>query len=130
MSAGIADAGMRWRKADKPVPLPVQALDHATGYMLAAAAVMGVRNRLRDDGRGTRGRLSLARTAGLLTSRSPAPEGPGLTAESAADLAAGIERTDWGQARRLEPPVDVAATPMRWSRPASDLGTADAAWSD
>ena len=33
MSPGIADTGMRWSCADKPVPLPGQALDHATGYL-------------------------------------------------------------------------------------------------
>lgn len=31
MSIGIAEAGMRWQQAERPVPLPVQALDHATG---------------------------------------------------------------------------------------------------
>ena len=46
MSTGIADAGMRWRNADKPVPLPVQALDHATGYLMAAVAIRGVSQRL------------------------------------------------------------------------------------
>jgi crotonobetainyl-CoA:carnitine CoA-transferase CaiB-like acyl-CoA transferase len=33
MSSGIAEAGMRAAGSDKPVPLPVQALDHATGYL-------------------------------------------------------------------------------------------------
>ena len=37
MSCGIADAGMRQPGRDRPTPLPVQALDHATGYLLAAA---------------------------------------------------------------------------------------------
>ena len=41
MSSGIADSGMKWRKADVPVPLPVQALDHATGYLMAALAIRG-----------------------------------------------------------------------------------------
>ena len=31
MSTGIAERGMTWKGADKPVPLPVRALDHATG---------------------------------------------------------------------------------------------------
>ena len=31
MSSGIAEAGMQWKKADQPTPLPVQALDHAPG---------------------------------------------------------------------------------------------------
>src|SRR5215471_14499226 len=38
MSAGIADAGMRMEGLGKPFPLPVQALDQATGYLMAAAA--------------------------------------------------------------------------------------------
>jgi hypothetical protein len=51
MSTGIAAAGMIWRGADKPVPLPVQALDHATGYLIAAAAVRALILRLSDDDR-------------------------------------------------------------------------------
>src|SRR5690606_42020592 len=35
MSCGIADAGMRQLGQSKPTPLPVQALDHATGYRSA-----------------------------------------------------------------------------------------------
>jgi hypothetical protein len=30
---------MRRFNMDKPTPLPVQALDHATGYLMAAAAI-------------------------------------------------------------------------------------------
>jgi crotonobetainyl-CoA:carnitine CoA-transferase CaiB-like acyl-CoA transferase len=33
MSAGIAEAGMRLTGRDRPTPLPVQALDQATGYI-------------------------------------------------------------------------------------------------
>ena len=47
MSSGIADWGMRRAGAEKPIPLPVQALDHATGYLLAAAAIRGLTERLR-----------------------------------------------------------------------------------
>ena len=61
MSAGIADAGRDWANADKPTPLPVQALDHATGYLMAAAVLSALaestsRNAVMDA------RLSLART--------------------------------------------------------------------
>ncbi len=66
MSTGIAETGMRWRQADRPVPLPVQALDHAAGYFMAATAIRAVTRRL-DEGIGTQAHLSLARTAKLLT---------------------------------------------------------------
>ena len=36
MSCGIADAGRRTASVETPTPLPVQALDHATGWILAA----------------------------------------------------------------------------------------------
>lgn len=35
MSTGIAHSGMQWRDARVPTPLPAQALDHATGYLMA-----------------------------------------------------------------------------------------------
>ena len=63
MSTGIAAAGRAWRGAEKPVPPPVQALDHATGYLMAAAAVHGLALRL-SNGQATSADLSLARTGG------------------------------------------------------------------
>ena len=70
MSTGIAAVGRAWRDADKPVPLPVQALDHATGYLMAAAAVRGLALRL-SKGQATFASLSLARTAALLNTSEP-----------------------------------------------------------
>src|SRR5262249_7162726 len=42
MSLGIADAGQRATASPRPFPLPAQALDHATGYFIAAAACRGL----------------------------------------------------------------------------------------
>jgi crotonobetainyl-CoA:carnitine CoA-transferase CaiB-like acyl-CoA transferase len=127
MSAGIAEAGMRWRQADRPVPLPVQALDHATGYFMAAMAIRGVTRRL-DDGFGTEARLSLARTARLLTEAGDAGPSSPFVAETPADLSTVVEHTDWGDARRLAPPAVVDGVAMHWSQPARKLGSALAAW--
>ena len=127
MSSGIAETGMRRAGAARPVPLPVQALDHATGYLMAAAAIRALSRRLA-TGEGTRARASLARTAALLTSmpvREPAaafaPIGP-------ADLSAEVEATSWGPALRPRAPCDVAGAEMRWDLPARNLGTAEARW--
>jgi crotonobetainyl-CoA:carnitine CoA-transferase CaiB-like acyl-CoA transferase len=128
MSTGIADAGMRWRNADRPVPLPVQALDHATGYLMAAMAVRGVTQRL-IQGNGTEARLSLARTAKLLVEACAADADiTALAAETSADLCPTIEATDWGQARRLNPPIMIDGTSMLWDHPACKLGSAEPAW--
>jgi hypothetical protein len=128
MSAGIADAGMRWRKADKPVPLPVQALDHATGYLMAAVAIRAVSRRM-VQGNGIEARLSLARTARMLIDAGAVGgAAEPLAAETAADLSAEIEATDWGQAQRLKPQITIDGTPMRWESPSRKLGSAEARW--
>jgi hypothetical protein len=127
MSTGIAAAGLEWRSADKPVPLPVQALDHATGYLMAAAAVRGLALRLTEEEALT-ARLSLARTAELLVAARGATSETTASIRSDADASPTIEATDWGPARRVLPPVSISGAPMAWDRPASRLGTAPAAW--
>lgn len=128
MSSGIAEAGMRWKAANEPVPLPVQALDHATGYLIAAAAIRGITVRL-TRGHGTQARLSLARTAKWLTGEGEGVSSPPLAPESAADVSPAIEATAWGDARRLVPPVAIDGMPMRWDSPAVELGSSKPAWS-
>lgn len=127
MSAGIADAGMRWKMAERPIPLPVQALDHATGYLMAAAAVRGIARRF-TEGRGSRAQFALARTARLLVEQGDQPSSSSVARETEADLAVGVERTPWGDARRLSPAASIDGTPMRWDSPAAELGSAEPVW--
>jgi len=126
MSCGIADAGMDRMGRDRPTPLPVQALDHATGYIMAAAVLRGLTGRLA-TGAGCTVRASLAGTAALLT-RLPAGEPVPLAPETPDDLAEATEATAWGPARRVRPPCRVEGAPMRWDLPASALGSAQACW--
>ena len=128
MSSGLADAGMRETGADKPVPLPVQALDHGTGYLMAATVLRGLHERA-VTGRALRARFSLARTAALLA-RFPAIKGfeDCLAPETDADWSPVIEETAWGPAQRLLPPLDIVGVPMRWNYPAGHLGRHDAVW--
>ncbi|MEP9369468.1 CoA transferase [Xanthobacter sp. VNH20] len=127
MSCGIAEAGMRAFGTDRPKPLPVQALDHATGYLLAGAVLRGLTVR-RATGLGSLWRSSLARVAELLVSLPAAPVSDPLEAPQAADYAPGLEQTGWGPAHRLRPPLRVQGSPMFWERPAGPLGTAAAIW--
>ncbi|MGO4332828.1 CoA transferase [Cupriavidus sp. M-11] len=128
MSSGIAEAGMRLRGLDRPGPLPVQAIDHATGYLLATAAIRGLSRRLA-SGAGSEVRASLARTAQLLLDGAGLARGSApLAPEQAADLAETVEATAWGAARRIRPPVMVDGAPMQWDRPAGGLGTAAPGW--
>ena len=125
MSAGIAATGMRAAAADRPVPLPVQALDHATGWLMAAAALTGLARRLR-DGRGTVARLSLARTAAELERvRSASTPPPAAVPDALPDHP---RATPWGDAHDLEPPLEVEGAPVRFEVGPAPLGSASPAW--
>jgi crotonobetainyl-CoA:carnitine CoA-transferase CaiB-like acyl-CoA transferase len=140
MSTGIAEEGRRRRaeagdaagtptpgQAGRPVPLPVQALDHATGYLLAAAARHGLARRAA-GGPGTRARASLARTAALLVGAPAGSFADSVRPLDDDDLVPDVERTAWGPARRARPPLRVGATELAWARPAGPLGTSPPRW--
>ncbi|RQT25601.1 CoA transferase [Burkholderia contaminans] len=129
MSTGIAEAGMRVMGGDKPVNLPVQAIDHATGYLMATAAIRGLTTRMK-EGVGTEVRASLARTAAELQLRSePMSEVVEVVADDRRDRAAHVEPTSWGPAFRLLPPVQIDDAPLRWLYPARALGSSEPGWS-
>ncbi|OWT69259.1 acyl-CoA transferase [Achromobacter sp. HZ28] len=131
MSSGIAHAGMAWRGADKPFPMPVQALDQGTGYLIAAAVLRGLALRLQ-EGVAVSARLSLARTAealfGLAESTGEGSREQKGLATRDEDYAADHEITHWGPAQRARPPLAILGAPMRWDYPAGPLGTATAEW--
>lgn len=128
MSTGIAAEGMRRSGREMPVPLPVQAIDHATGYLMAAAALKALAQRRR-DGRGCQVRASLARTAHWLAQAPSSLDLNPLVPESPQDQSPEIEATAWGPARRLRPPLSIEGMAMRWELPAPQLGSSAAAWS-
>lgn len=121
MSSGIAQAGQRWKSADKPTPLPVQALDHATGYLMAASAIKLL------SSAGGSARLSLARTAKLLIEYGPGTS-EALRAEDQQDQSTRVEQTPWGPAHRLQVPVKIKGTPLRWALPATEFGSHRPKW--
>jgi hypothetical protein len=127
MSSGIAAAGMHLLGDDRPHPLPVQALDHATGYLMAAAALRGLRDQVQ-SGRGSLWQVSLARTAALLISSGAAPVAETLAPPGPNDMAEDIEQTYWGPARRLRPPLTISGIPLHWDRPATALGASAPSW--
>ncbi|KAG0162300.1 hypothetical protein DFQ30_002369 [Apophysomyces sp. BC1015] len=115
MSTGIAEAGMR-------------ALDHATGYLLAAAAMRGLTQRLQ-DGTGSEVRAALARIAQLLVGAPrTANRFEPLHHVGPEDIDETIEQTGWGPALRLRPPVTIDGVPLQWDIPARALGSYPATW--
>jgi CoA transferase family III len=125
MSCGIAEAGARAAGGDKPVPLPVQALDHATGYLLAAAVGRALTRRL-TTARPSSVRASLIGTASFLWSL-PCPQGQ-PSSPGPADFPLEDASTAWGPARRVPPPGQIAGAPARWTVDAGPLGRHAPAW--
>jgi len=128
MSCGIADVGMHHYDKTQPTPLPVQALDHATGYMIATAVIRGLQHRYQ-HGLGSEMRLSLARTAELLIAGSvPQQTGLPFVAETGVDCTPVIEQSIWGPMQRLLPPLQIQGVPMQWNNAAGLLGSDSASW--
>jgi hypothetical protein len=127
MSCGIADYGMRMSGADRPVPLPVQALDHSTGYLMAAAILHALDERSR-SGRVLSARLSLARTARLLGVSAQSGLKGYLPEQAGEDFDPQIENTAWGPAHRIRFPLEISGVAHSWDYPAGNLRSALARW--
>ena len=128
MSSGIAAAGGAAAGVAKPVPLPVQALDHATGYLLAAAVAQALIAR-RADGTVRRVRASLTGTANLLWSLPRTAElGPPPAMPRREEFPLADTQTAWGPARRVPLPGQIAGVTPAWRTRAGPLGRDQPDW--
>ncbi len=110
---------------DSPGALPAQALDHGTGYLLAAGVLRALTEQHRTGG--TRlVRLALTQTAHwLVHDLAPAPgEDDGF------DAGRWLTETDspMGRLRHALPPVSYEGGPVNWARPPGLWGTDAAVW--
>lgn len=120
-AVGIADL---YRDEDgRPGALPVQALDHATGYGMAAAAISLVAARVREGATGT-ARLSLIQTADALF-EAPVPDAP-VERLGAPDLAR-VQST-YGELIYAQPPFDINGTAVNYPWPPRKYGSDDLTW--
>jgi len=112
-AAGVADGG--------PKSLPAQALDHASGYLMAAAAMMGLLRQRRDGG-AIACRNALAWTGRWLEDlgRIDAMDAPEPSPEAIAPHFID-ERGPFGHLRRIGLAAQLSDTPARWNRPAAPL---------
>ena len=128
MSSGIAEAGQHWASSDHPTPLPVQALDHAAGYLMAAAVLSALTTAAQGEPV-AQARLSLARTAALLGQLRKTTNGPDITKSDDSDYNTSPEQSGWGSGQRLLPPLQLASTQMQWDLPAQQCGGDSSTWS-
>ncbi|MDX3312648.1 CoA transferase [Streptomyces sp. ME08-AFT2] len=124
----------------QPGALPAQALDHGSGYLLAAGVLRALTEQSADGG-ARLVRLALARTAAWLTEDASAGDartgakGDGepdvrRTGDDRLDLTPWLARTDspLGRLRYALPPVRFDGGPTDWARPPGRWGADPARW--
>jgi crotonobetainyl-CoA:carnitine CoA-transferase CaiB-like acyl-CoA transferase len=112
----------------KPRPLPAQVLDHATGYLLAFAAMTALRRRAARGG-SWHVRCSLAQTGYWLRSLGRI-DGMKCPDPRSADVRDLTEQTEsgFGQLTAVRHAALMSETPPHWERPSVPLGTHAPIW--
>lgn len=124
---GINDAERIAAGEDKPKPLPCQALDHASGYLLAFGAMAALLRRSQEGGSWLV-RVSLAGTGEWIKRLGRVENG--LAAPGIADVTPYLEDSDsgFGRMTAVRHAAVLSATPARWALPSMPLGSHPAAW--
>ena len=112
-----------------PKELPAQALDHASGYLMAFGAMMALLRKAREGG-SWHVRVSLAQTGHWLTSLGHLENGfacPEPGAEQIKALADEMD-TPFGRLGFIRHAAVLSETPAHWARPPAKLGTHAPVW--
>jgi crotonobetainyl-CoA:carnitine CoA-transferase CaiB-like acyl-CoA transferase len=123
--SGIAYEAMVRAGVQHPVPLPAQAIDHASGWLLAAGVLAAMAGR-RQDGLGRRVSVVLARTGQWIDEL-----GRQVPAE-AAEVPVEVEvvASPLGDVTRVLCPGELDGRPVRWAGPPAPLGSAAPSFAD
>jgi crotonobetainyl-CoA:carnitine CoA-transferase CaiB-like acyl-CoA transferase len=127
-------SGINWAEAEAqglppPVVLPAQAIDHASGYLMAFAAMMALARQVREGGSWLV-RVSLAQTARWLDRLGRMERGFACPEPAADEIKAMLDAMDTplGRLTFVRHSAELSETPARWTRPSVPLGTHAPAW--
>jgi crotonobetainyl-CoA:carnitine CoA-transferase CaiB-like acyl-CoA transferase len=112
-----------------PRPLPCQAIDHATGYLMALGAIAALIRRT-ETGGSWLVRVSLARTQWWFRQMGRVANGFACHDPKLEDIGDRIETTasGYGSLAAVRHAAEMSETPARWERPSSPYGTHPAHW--
>ena len=110
-----------------PKALPAQALDHASGYLLAFGVLAALRRRTIEGG-SWHVQVSLVRTGHWLRSLGRVADGLACPEPAIADAALEITRFGDRTLHATRHAAILSATPARWARPSVPLGTHPPEW--
>jgi crotonobetainyl-CoA:carnitine CoA-transferase CaiB-like acyl-CoA transferase len=112
-----------------PKELPVQIIDHATGYLMAFGAMMAKARQAREGG-SWHVRVALAQTGRWLWNLGRVADGlaqTDITTETAEPYLEDVP-SGFGPLRAVKHSAILSKTPASWARPAVRLGTDPAEW--
>lgn len=115
--------------SDTPRPLPAQALDHASGYLLALGAVVGLMRQI-DQGGSWLVRASLAGTGAWLRGLGRVANGFGAgdpSFEGVGDLLE-VSSSGYGELTAIRHAAAMSVTQPRWAHPSVPFGTNAPSW--
>jgi crotonobetainyl-CoA:carnitine CoA-transferase CaiB-like acyl-CoA transferase len=124
-NAAEADAA----RVDQPKPLPAQALDHASGYLMAFGAMTALARRAREGG-SWHVRVSLAQTGCWIRELGRVDGGLDCPDPGFEDVRDRLEESPsgFGRLTAVRHAAELARTPAHWSRPSVPLGTHEPIW--
>jgi crotonobetainyl-CoA:carnitine CoA-transferase CaiB-like acyl-CoA transferase len=112
-----------------PRPLPCQAIDHASGYLMALGAIAALIRRS-EQGGSWLVRVSLARTQWWFRQMGRVADGFACDDPKLEDIGDRIETTasGYGSLAAVRHSAELSETPACWDRPSSPYGTHAARW--
>jgi crotonobetainyl-CoA:carnitine CoA-transferase CaiB-like acyl-CoA transferase len=128
-ATGLNHAEAQAVGADSPLPLPCQALDHASGYLLALGALTGLLRRASDGGSWLV-QVSLAQTSHWLRGLGRVTDGFACADPALADVADRLEEvpSGWGRIRAVRHAALMSETPPEERLPSMPLGSSAPSW--
>ncbi|MFE7525347.1 CoA transferase [Kitasatospora sp. NPDC057542] len=129
VQAGVGIAAHETAPDGRPGVLPAQALDHGTGYLIAAAVLRSLTDQRTRRPGGRHLRFSLAGTASWLL-HGIEQEMPRGASSEPYDPSRWLAETDsaYGRLRHALPPIGYEGAPADWSRPPGRWGTDEPVW--
>ncbi len=128
-ATGINHAEAVAASQEEPKALPCQALDHASGYLMAFGAMVGLMRRS-EMGGSWHVRVSLAQTGRWLQQLGRSAAGLTCADPTIDDVADLLEEapSGFGRLRAVRHAGRLSETPPRWSQPSMPLGSHPPAW--
>jgi hypothetical protein len=130
-ATGLNHAEAQATGSDKPVVLPAQVLDHATGYLMALGAMAALHRRATIGGSWLV-RASLVGTCLWLRRLGRVEGGFACADPRYEDIPDLLETTPsgFGQLTAVRHSAQLSETPAYWARPSVPLGTHAPSWKD